>query len=177
MHTRELPNPTDLTAVRRWLAEHTPDVREVGAWTARVLHRMGAIPDLGSPEWTALADTDTRKLAAALRPALAQLLENTPGAIRVRLRREFDDRATAWRCSIVELHADLSRGWHDLGYGIGPSHADLVRRRDTYPCGQCRRPLRTTATACACGWHEPTPEQLQASARDSWARPTSQGAA
>ncbi|MFL6127232.1 hypothetical protein [Actinophytocola sp.] len=165
-----------MAAVRRWLAEHTPDVDEVRAWTARVLARVesvSVVPALGSPTWSALADTDARKLTAALRPALAQLVERTPAAVAERLRAELDDRATAWRRSIVELHADIAAGWHDLGYGIGPSHAELVRRRSTFPCGQCRRPLRLGATACGdCGWHQPTPEQLRARARASWAQPT-----
>lgn len=172
MSTRELPNPTDAAAVRRWLTEHTPDVDAVQAWATRVLGRVeavAAVPELGSPAWTALADTDTRKLAAALRPALAQLVGRTPAAISARLRAELDDRATAWRRSLAELHADLSQGWHDLGYGIGPSQAELVRRRTTHPCGQCRRPLRTAAIACGeCGWREPTPEQLRTHARASW---------
>lgn len=174
MPTRELPNPADVAAVRRWLAEHTPDVDAVRTWATRVLARvesLSAVPELGSPAWAALADTDARKLAAALRPALAQLVERTPAAIATRLRAELDDRATAWRHSLAELHADLSEGWHDHGYGIGPSHAELARRRATYPCGRCRRPLRIGVTACGeCGWREPTPAQLRARAYASWAR-------
>jgi hypothetical protein len=93
--------------------------------------------------------------------------------IAVRLRAELDDRATAWRRSIVELHTDVATAWRDLGYGIGPSHTELVRRRSTHPCGQCRRPLRGEATECGdCGWREPTPEQLRARARASWAQST-----
>jgi hypothetical protein len=164
------PNPTDVAAIRRWLAEHAPDIDAVRTWTGRVLDRLGTVPDLGSPTWAALADTDARKLAAAIRPAFAQLTERTPAAIAERLRVELDERVTAWRRSLAELHADVATGWHDLGYGIGPSHAELVRRRTTYPCGQCRQPLRFGVTACACGWREPTPAELRARARASWAR-------
>src|SRR4051812_24023856 len=117
MTSQHLPNPTDIAAVRRWLAEHTPDVDAVRAWAARVRARVESVspvPELGSPEWAALADTDARKLAAALRPALAQLVERTPAAIAARLRAELDDRAIAWRRSLAELHADLSGGWHEL---------------------------------------------------------------
>jgi hypothetical protein len=129
------------------------------------------VPELGSPEWAALADTDARKLIAALRPALAQLVGRTPAAISALLRAELDDPATAWRRSLAELRTDLARGWHELGYGAGPSHAELVRRRNTRPCGPCRRPLLIGATECAeCGWHEPTPAELRARARASWAR-------
>ena len=65
----------------------------------------------------------------------------------------------------------MATGWHDLGYSVGPSHAELVRRRTTFPCGQCRRPLRFGVTSCAeCGWREPTPAELRARARASWAR-------
>lgn len=171
MPTRELPNPADVAAVRRWLAAHTPDVDAVRAWTVRVLTGVESVPELGSPSWATLADTDTRKLAAALRPALAQLADRTPPAIAARLRAELDDHATAWRRSLAELHTDLSQGWHALGYGIGPSHADLTRRRSTYPCGQCRRPLPFADTGCAaCGWHEPAPNQLRTRARTSWQR-------
>lgn len=174
MPTRDLPNPTDLTAIRYWLAEHAPDVDAVPSWTTRVLVRVESVtpvPELGSPPWTALADTDARKLAAALRPALAQLVDRTPAVVAARLRDELDDRATAWRRSLAELHADLAQGRHDLGYGVGPSHAELVRRRTTHPCGQCRHPLPNAATRCGeCGWREPTPEQLRAHAHASWAR-------
>jgi hypothetical protein len=171
--TIECLQPTDLAAIRRWLAEHTPDVDAVRTWAGRVLERLesaNTVPELGSPEWAALADTDVRKLAGAIRPALAYLIEQTPAAIADRLRAELDERATAWRRSLAELHADLSTGWHDLGYGIGPSHAEIVRRRNTFPCGQCRRPLRLGITSCGCGWREPTPTELRARARASWAR-------
>ena len=170
----ERPQPTDLAAIRRWLAEHAPDVDAVRAWTVRVLARIesvNTVPELGSPAWAALADTDARKLAAALRPALAHLDESTPAATAMRLRAELDEQATAWRRSLAELHADVSTGWHDLGYGVGPSHAELVRRRNAFPCGQCRRPLRIGVTSCAgCGWREPTSAALRARACASWAR-------
>ena len=173
MSTRELPNPADVAAVRRWLAERTPDLDMVRTWAARVLARVesvSVVPDLGSPAWTALADTDARKLAAALRPALAQLVERTPSAIATRLRTELDDHATTWRRSLAELHADMSGAWHELGYGVGPSYAEIVRRRNTYPCGQCHRPLRIGITVCAeCGWCELAPAQLRARAREAWA--------
>ncbi len=173
MPTPELPNPTDLAAIRRWLAEHTPDVTAVRTWAMRVLARVetvSPVPDLGSPAWAGLADTDARKLAAALPPALTQLAEQTPAAVAARLRTELDDYATAWRRSLTDLHADVSRGWHDLAYGIGPSHAELVRRRSNFPCGQCRRPLRIGITSCTeCGWHEPTPAELRTRAHASWA--------
>lgn len=174
MPTPELPNPTDLAAIRRWLAEHMPDVTTVRTWAVRVLARVetvSPVPDLGSSAWAELADTDVRKLAAALPPALTQLAARTPAAVAARLRAELDDHATAWRRSLTDLHVDVSRGWHDLGYGVGPSHAELVRRRNSFPCGQCRRPLRIGITSCAeCGWHEPTPAELRTRAYASWAR-------
>lgn len=173
MPTPDLPNPIDLAAVRRWLAAHTLDVDAVRTWAVRVLARaesVSPVPDLGSPAWTELADTDIRKLAAALPLALTQLADQTPAAVAARLRAELDDHATAWRRSLAELHADVSRGWHDLAYGTGPSHAELVRRRSSFPCGQCRRPLRIGRTSCAeCGWREPTPTELRTRAHASWA--------
>src|SRR3954462_3969360 len=107
MTNQALPNPTDVAAVRRWLAEHTPDVAAVRAWAARVLTRVESVspvPDLGSPAWATLADTDPPKRPAEIQPALAQLVERTPAAIAAQLRAELDDRATAWRCSLAELH-------------------------------------------------------------------------
>jgi hypothetical protein len=171
LQTPSITHPPDLPAIRRWLAEHAPDVDEVRSWTGRVLTRLeaiGTVPALGSPDWATLADTDARKLAAALSPALAHLVDRTPAAIAERLRAELDAHAREWRRALVDAHADVAQGWR--GYGIGPSHAELDRRRYTFPCGQCRRPLRFGISACdACGWREPTPAELRARARESTA--------
>jgi hypothetical protein len=139
-----LPWPTDLTAVRRCLAQGAPNVGAVRAWTRRVLADHGgrgggadAVPALGSRAWCALPDGDPRKLAAAVRPALAQLEYWEPAAIADRLRTELDEFATAWRRACVEASHDLSGAGR---WGVGPTHADLVRRRQlasTEPCGTC----------------------------------------
>jgi hypothetical protein len=49
MTSQELPNPADIAAVRRWLAEHTPDVGAVRAWAARVLARVESVSPC--PSW------------------------------------------------------------------------------------------------------------------------------
>ncbi|MFL6122581.1 hypothetical protein [Actinophytocola sp.] len=123
------------------------------------------MPALGTPEWLALAERDPRKLAAALRPALAYLIESTPDAIAARLRDELDWFATEWRRAHKEASAEISRARTDLGYGVGPSHAELVRRRQltsTAPCGACG----TTVTLV-----HPLPAEYAARLPDlSWVR-------
>lgn len=138
--TELLPNPTNVDAVRAWLADRRRDVDAVQAWARRLLADLPLVPALGSAEWLALAEQDPRKLAAAVRPALAHLVDSTPDVIAARMRIELDAFATAWRRVHKEASAEMSRARTDLGYGIGPSYAELVRRRQltsTAPCGVC----------------------------------------
>lgn len=135
-----LPDPTDVDAVRGWLANRMPNVDAVRAWAGRLLAVLAPVPMLGSAEWLALAELDPRKIAAAVGPAVAHLAESTPAAVASRLRIELDEFATAWRRAHREASADVSRARTDLGYGIGPSHAELARRRQL-----------TTMAPCACG--------------------------
>jgi hypothetical protein len=135
-----LPDPTKVEALRTWLADHRADLNAVRAWADQLLTALAPVPALGRAEWLALDERDPRKLAAAIRPALAYLVESTPEAIAARLRAELDEFATAWRRAHKEASADVSRARTDLGYGIGPSHAELVRRRQltsTVSCGTC----------------------------------------
>lgn len=135
-----LPDPTKVETVRAWLADRRPDMDAVRAWADQLLTALAPVPALGRAEWLALDERDPRKLAAAIRPALAYLVESTPEAIAARLRAELDEFATTWRRAHKEASADISRARTDLGYGIGPSHAELVRRRrltSTAPCGAC----------------------------------------
>lgn len=163
--TASPPDPTNVDAVRAWLAKRRPDVDAVRAWAHQMLADLGPVPALGSAEWLALAEQDPRKLAAAVRPALAHLVDSTPDAIAARMRVELDAFATAWRRAHKEASAAVSRARTDLGYGIGPSHVELVRRRQ----------LTTTARCQACGTAvalaHPLPEEYAARLPDlSWVR-------
>lgn len=165
MSTTPLPNPTNVDAVRVWLANRRPDVDAVRTWAHRLLADIAPVPALGSAEWLALTECDPRKLAAAARPALAYLIESTPDAIAARLRDELDWFATEWRRAHKEASAEVSRARTDLGYGIGPSHAELVRRRQ----------LTSTAPCQACGavvvLAHPLPEEFAVRLPDlSWVR-------
>src|SRR4051794_16555287 len=115
-----LPNPTDVDAVRAWLAARLPDVPAVHMWLAdlpdvaavrmwsrRLLADVDSVPALGSPAWLSLSDQDPRKLAAAIPPAVAHLTAATPAAIADRLRHELDEFATAWRRALKETSADV----------------------------------------------------------------------
>jgi hypothetical protein len=106
----------------------------------------------------------SRKLAALVITALADLHANTPTAIAERLRRELDDHATSIRAMFVNAHNDVSevaRARREAGYTTGPSHADLVRRRACLHCPTCRTNLAYGASQCAaCGWSPRTAEQL-----------------
>jgi hypothetical protein len=133
-----LPDPTKVETVRAWLADRRPDLDAVRAWADQLLTDLAPVPALGRAEWLALDERDPRKLAAAIRPALAYLVESTPEAIAARLRAELDEFATAWRRTFRETSWDISRAMTNLG--TGPSHAELVRRRQltsTVPCGTC----------------------------------------
>ncbi|WP_291412706.1 DUF2742 domain-containing protein [Actinophytocola sp.] len=166
-----MPDPADPVAVRAWLDDHAPHIAAVRAWSVRLLAPLesaGAVPELGTPAWVTLADTDPRKLAAALRPALAYLLDGTPAAVTDRLRTELDAFATAWRRAHKEASAELSRYVADRGYSVGPSHAELDRRRQltsTAPCGVC---------GAAVTLRHPLPDSHAARLPDlSWVRCTS----
>jgi uncharacterized protein DUF2742 len=134
------PAPTDLRAVRAWLAARQPDLSAVRAWVLPLLaaaNRYGPIPDLGGPAWRDLPNSDPRKLAALIRPALAWLAESTPAATAARLRRELDDIDTVCLRRLRMASQDLSTGFDSST--VGPSYAELVRRRNTFPCTNCRR--------------------------------------
>lgn len=134
-------DPTDPAAVRAWLAERGPNVVAVRAWSTRLHTHLGStcsVPALGTPAWVDLADTDLRKLTAAAVPAAAQLAYWTRGAVADRLRGELDEFATAIRRALTDIAADVSLGWADGGYSVGPSHAELVRRRNTFRCRHCQ---------------------------------------
>jgi hypothetical protein len=163
MTTAPLPDPTDVDAVRAWLADRRPDVDAVRTWARRLLEDLAPVPALGSAEWVTLSDQDPRKLAAAIRPALAHLVDSTPDAIAARLRVELDAFATAWRMAFSEASGEISRAM--AGLTTGPSHAELVRRRQ----------LTTAASCQACGTAvtlvHPLPEEYAARLPDlSWVR-------
>ena len=166
------PHPTDMAAVRAWVANHQPDPKAVHRWARPILtaaHRAGSIPLLGTAEWCALPHRDPRKLAALVITALADLHANTPTAIAERLRRELDDYATSIRRMFVNAHNDVSeaaRARRDTGYTTGPSHAELVRRRACLHCPTCRTNLPYDASQCAtCDWAPHTAEQLRTARR------------
>lgn len=145
-----LPAPTDLHAVRAWLAARQPDITKVKAWALPLLaiaNRNGPIPDFGGPAWSALPDTDSRKLAALIRPALARLAESTPAAIAAELRRELDDIDTVFLRRLRMASWDVSAGMGPVR--VGPTYAELARRRNTFPCTTCRRtPVLYPQTVC-----------------------------
>lgn len=126
-------DPTDVNAVRAWLAVHSPNVDAVRAWATGVLADLGPVPALGTAAWVALADTDPRKLAAALAPAVARLLENTPAAVAMRLRRELlaEDRAVAERFKAASVALSTAQDWTRAARR--PSFAELERRRAEIP--------------------------------------------
>jgi hypothetical protein len=89
----------------------------------------GPVPVLGTAAWVALPDTDPRKLAAAIAPALARLIENTPAAVALRLRRELlaEDRAVANRLKAASLALSTAQDW--VAAARRPTYAELERRR------------------------------------------------
>lgn len=180
--TPALPDPTDLHAVRAWLAHHTPVLPAVRAWIARTTNPCGvtaggyaapagsagtcSVPVFGTTAWVALPDEDPRKLAAALHTAYAHLADQTTAAVSRRVRAELDETARALRQAVTDMSNAMSGGTPGGGGRfVGPSHAELERRRYSYPCRGCGRALPFQATDCAvCGWTEPTPDQLRTTA-------------
>jgi hypothetical protein len=162
--THEQPRHDDSAAIR------FDAVRQWSASRLRHAHRIGAIPLAGSPTWLALDDADPRKTAAVLRAALAWLYESTPTVTVDRLHAELDliDRCHADRMKVVANDISGSADWSRIA--AGPTLRELTRRRNTFPCPDCRTRLRFTDTHCtACGWVEPTPQQRRAAAHRSWA--------
>ncbi|MFL6144342.1 MAG: DUF2742 domain-containing protein [Labedaea sp.] len=156
------PNPTDLTAIRAWLRANAPDPDAVRQWVHRTItaRPAGRVPLLGSPAWQALPDTDPRKHAALVHAALAHLAEHTPAAVAARLRRELDEFATSVRRMFTEADNDLRRARVELGYSTGPTHAELVRRRNTYHCHACGTRYHGAIPCPQCGWAG-TPDQIR----------------
>lgn len=161
-HERLTPEPTAASCfdvVRQWSASRLHHA-----------HQLGAIPLAGSPTWQALDDADPRKTAAVFRAALAWLYECMPAVIADRLRGELDliDRCHADRMNAVAHDISGAADWSRIA--AGPTLRELTRRRNTYPCPDCRALLWFTDTRCAgCGWVEPTPQQRREAARQSWA--------
>jgi hypothetical protein len=176
---QNLPNPTDIAAVRTWVAAHQADLPAVKAWAAPMLnaaHRAGPVPILGETAWRALPDSDPRKIGAALIAALVHVADSTPQAVATRLRAELDAFATAIRRMFAEAENDLRRAKVELGYSTGPSHVELVRRRATHRCWLCGATVLGSIPCPDCGWAG-TPEQIRAHATASWATQTSRGSA
>lgn len=166
-----LANPTDLVAVRAWLADHQTDLPAVERWAAPALgaaNREGQIPSIGGPSWRALPDRDPRKLGAALTAALIHAAESTPDATAMRLRSELDTFATAVRRMYADADSEIRRAKAELGYSTGPSHAELVRRRARHRCWPCGATVTGSGPCPECGWAG-TPEQIRARAAASWA--------
>jgi hypothetical protein len=160
-----------LTRARAWRAEHAADMTAVRTWHEHILHDLSpsaAAPRLGSPSWMALPDSDPRKLAAAIPPAVAYLTENTPAAIAARLRRELAaiDHAAIERIRTASWDLSGAQDWRHAANC--PSHAELVRRRSVTICGNCATRYAWTALRCpGCG-RTGTPEEIRAAATRSW---------
>jgi hypothetical protein len=157
-----LPNPLDVGAVRAWLTDRAPAVPAVRAWTSRLLADFapdGWVPALGTPAWCALNDTDPRKVAAALTPALARLVETTPAAVALRLRHELaaENRAVVNRIKAASLDLSAAQDWTHAARR--PSFAELERRRADVP------PTRPRCLPCA-AW-EPCPTHVPRTAANS----------
>jgi len=147
----------------------------VSCWRARFLATIaaaGPVPALGSPAWVALPDTDPRKTAAAVGPAVAYLIDNTQAVIESRLRGELAaiDHAVVARIRTASWDLSGAQDWRHAAHC--PSHADLVRRRSQAVCVRCGAEHGFTDTHCpGCG-RGGTPEQIRAEATASWTTPT-----
>lgn len=147
----------------------------VSAWRDRVLTATGPAPVLGSRAWVALLDTDPRKVAAAVPPAVAYLTENTSAAIAQRLRQELAaidhviDHIVVARVRAASWDLCGARDWRHTA--TGPSHTELARRRSLATCFHCKTQYAWTAVCCpGCG-RGSTPEQIRAEATRSWTTP------
>lgn len=176
-------NPTNTNPVRAWLlaqartwrVDHAPDLTAVHAWRSRVLATTGPVPMLGSWTWMALPDTDPRKVAATIPPAVAHLAENTPAATARRLQQELAaidhviDHIVVARVRAASWDLSGARDWRHTA--TGPSHTELARRRSLATCFHCKTQYAWTAACCpACG-RGSTPEQIRAEATRSWTTP------
>ncbi|MBP2340199.1 hypothetical protein JOF41_006377 [Saccharothrix coeruleofusca] len=90
------PPGFDLDAVRRW-AEPLLTRAYAAAPRRPLTGPHSLIPRAGSPEWTALADSDPRKPAAVVLAALARLEESTPHAIARRVAEDWADAQSGHR--------------------------------------------------------------------------------
>lgn len=163
-----------VSVARAWLAENAPDVSAVATWAERVhadAAMGGPIPKLGTAAWCALPNSDPRKLAAALGPALARLWENTPAAVALRLRRELRDVDRAVLARVRDASHDVASAQDWRAAAQRPTWDTVDRRRWTHPCRNCRSPLPWHADRCGCGWREPTPAEIRARATASWTHP------
>jgi hypothetical protein len=116
----------------------------------------------------ALLDSDPRKLAAAIPPAVAYLTENTPAAIAARLRRELAaiDHAVIERVRTASWDLAGAQDWRHAANS--PSHVELVRRRSMTICGNCATLYMWTTLRCpGCG-RTGTPEEIRAAATRAW---------
>lgn len=94
-------------------------------------HTVGAVPVLGSPQWSELDRRDPRSTASVARAALLWWRDGQPSAVEARLRAELAeaDRLAVWRAR---------QGWFEFEQALrefrhGRSHmvslAELQRRR------------------------------------------------
>ena len=103
-------------------------------WAASLLaaaSQAGPTPLAGSPDWCGLAEDDPRKWAAVVRAALVWVSESTPAATARRLAAELDgiDQAVAERFKAASADLSTACTWG----AIGPTHAELERRRAALP--------------------------------------------
>ena len=113
------------------MTRHT-DLLAAQQWARPLLDRArhtGPTPPAGTAPWRALDDTDPRKLAALIRPALAWLHEATPEVIAERLRAELDqlDLLHDRRSKAAALDLADAADWTAIA--TGPTHRELERRR------------------------------------------------
>jgi hypothetical protein len=148
--------------------DHVPADRsphDVHRWAGPLLaeaRQTGPIPLVGSPGWSRLADDDPRKWGAVVLGALAWVSEATPAATARRLRAELDDADRAVAQRLKDAATDLSAAY--TWSAIGPTHAELERRRAAPP----RRPIPPFDPEAAARWvrtgYSETPREGRAAA-------------
>ncbi len=150
------------------MPQHLPTDRsphDVSQWAAQLLtaaRHAGPIPLVGSPDWCRLAEGDPRKWGAVVIGALAWVSETTPAATAERLRAELDeiDQVVAERFKAAACELSAARMWS----AVGPTHAELERRRASPP----RRPIPPFDPEAAGRWvhigYSGTPTERKAAA-------------